>query len=159
MGFGIFTTVNPEKTQRVNEIVDNIKKSRLPMQGVNIDFQDNKLEFYFSAGFENKTYYPLCYLIQEIAFHYGLIEDTNFKIVYNEEFLVFVTEDIQTKTLISEKEIYAVKEWLEKYSTVSNDLDFIEKEYVKPVSKLQFSFFSKKRTYQKIALQLFKENK
>lgn len=154
MGFRIFTTTNPEHEKRIDAVIENINKSSLIKKSVNVSFENNELEFYFSSGFDNHTYYSLSYLMKEIAFHCGFVEGSDLKLIHNDDGLIIVTKHGEPFD-ISKSDESSIIQWVNKYLETTISLDNIEMDFVKPPSRTDCSFFSGKRRPKKTALRLF----
>lgn len=155
MGFGIVTTTDPKHVKKIDAIINNINQSSLDKNGLVLSFEKNKLEFYFSGGYNNHTYYSLCYLMQEIAFHYGFVEGTSLTLIHNDQGLIVVTKEGESFNFSKSNESAVIK-WINEYLEPISSLDEIEIDFVQPISRTKHSFFSGKRRYKNTALKMFK---
>lgn len=152
MSISTFTTIDKQFNNEVLAIIENIKNSDLHLTGIHISFDNQKLEMVFGGGFDNFSYYSLCYLLQEITLNYCRIENSNIKSYFNEEFLIILNKN---NSDLSEDDKDILLHWVQKNHYSIEALKDSNIEYIRPLSQKELGLFSSKRKYKKIIDKLF----
>lgn len=157
MGFVISTTIKDEFKDVVEAIIENIKEEKVNCKSILIELIDNKLSMFFNGGFETYSYYTLSYLIQEIAYHYGVVSKTGLKAVCFDEGVTIISSKIRSVESLTESELRAIYEYHAFNSGFEFNPENIDISFLKPVSLRKISLFSLKRLNKIVAMKIFNQ--